>query len=92
MPGSTLAGCLIIPVLQKCLMHKYLEIALTGWFLISLIPVSLFAHFPASVNDRDNVCELPGDAYEPDPEWLKCCEQLQSEGLRNEGGGWEIPI
>lgn len=72
-------------------MHKYLEIALTGWFLISLIPGSLFPFLPAPVNDRDDVGELPGDDYYGDAEWLKCCEQLQSEGLKDEDG-WEIPV
>lgn len=72
-------------------MHKYFEIALTGWFFISLIPGSLFAYYPVSVNDRDEMRELPGDDHYADVEWLKCCEHLQSEGLKDEGG-WEIPI
>jgi len=72
-------------------MHKYLEIALTGWFLISLIPVSLFASFPLPVNDGEEMRELSGDDYYADAEWLKCCEQLQSEGLKDEDG-WEISV
>jgi hypothetical protein len=72
-------------------MRRYVEIALTGWFLIGLIPGSLFAYLSVAVTDRGELCELPADYYQADAEWLRCCEQLQSEGLKD-AAGWEIPI